>query len=172
MSAADLPATFPRWIAGGPDDTSARSPSLLREVARNLYVGSALSAPHAPLRGAIVVQLSEHCPPVAAMLAAGALAVLRLPFEDRGPIPPNVLRQVVAEAAARRPMLVQCHAGLSRSAAVAYAVLRRVDGLPHDAALARVAHAVEHNDRTERWPHAVTLASARAWCDAQEAGAL
>lgn len=160
-------ATFPRWVAGGPADTSGTSPALLREVARNLYVGSALSASHVPggVGAMIVVQCSEQCPPV-----PDALAVLRVPFHDREPIPSHVLRQVVTEARALRPMLVHCYAGLSRSAAVAYAVLRMVDGLTHDEALARVAHATEHHDRDERWPHHVTLASAKAWCDAQSEG--
>ena len=40
--------TFPRWVAGGPADTSGLSPALLREVTRNLYVGSALAAAHVP----------------------------------------------------------------------------------------------------------------------------
>lgn len=159
--------TFPRWVAGGPADTSGLSPALLREVARNLYVGSALAASHVPggVGAMIVVQCSEQCPPV-----PDALAVLRVPFHDRWPIPPSVLRQVVAEARARRPMLIQCYAGLSRSAAVAYAVLRMVDGLTHDDAFARVAHSREHHDGTDRWPHHVTLASAKAWCDAQTEG--
>lgn len=160
-------ATFPRWVAGGPADTSGTSPALLREVARNLYVGSALSASHVPggVGSLVVVQCSEQCPPV-----PDALAVLRVPFADLEPIPSHVLPQVVAEARARRPMLIQCYAGLSRSAAVAYAVLRMVDGLTHDEALARVDHDVEHDDRTERWPHPVPLAWAKAWCDAQPEG--
>lgn len=167
MTPDDVPITFPRWVAGGPADTSGTSPVILREVARNLYVGSALAASRVPcgVGAMIVVQCSDQCPPV-----HDALAVLRVPFADREPIPSHVLRQVVVEARARRPMLVQCYAGLSRSAAVAYAVLRMVDGLTHDEAAARVSHAREHYDCTERWPHPVTLASAKAWCDAQTEG--
>ena len=157
-------ATFPRWVAGGPADTPGLSPVLLREVARNLFVGSALSWAHLPVSvgSVVVVQCSEHCPPV-----PGALGVLRVPFDDRALIPSSVFSRVIDVARGRRPMLVHCYAGLSRSAAVAYAILRMVDGLTHDEASARVAHATEHHDRTDRWPHHVTLASAKAWCDAQ-----
>lgn len=157
--------TYPRWIIGGASDTGAASPALLREVAAGLFVGSALSAPHAP-KGSAVAQFSRQCPP-----AADAAITLRIPFADCEAIPSGVLHNVVAFARVNRgerPMLLQCFAGLSRSASVAYTVLRVVDGLDHDAAFARVEHAVEHFDRTVRFPHHVTVASARAWCDARE----
>lgn len=157
--------SYPRWIVGGPTDTGAASPALLREVAAGLFVGSALSAPHAP-KGSAVAQFSRQCPP-----AADAAITLRVPFADCEAIPSGVLYNAVAFARVHRgerPMLLQCFAGLSRSASVAYAVLRAVDGLDHDAALVRVAHSVDHFDRTVRFPHNVTLGSARAWCDAQE----
>jgi len=155
-------STYPRWVMGGPDDIAARSPALLREVAAGLFVGSALAAPYVDA-GCAVVRCSEHC-----VTAAHASTLTEL-FDDRAPIGAAIIGRVVAFVAAHRParpVLIQCYAGLSRSASLAYAVLRVVDGLDHDAALARVAHAVEHSDRTARFPHPVTLASAQAWCDA------
>lgn len=150
-----------RWIMGGPDDTAGRSPCLLREVAPGLLVGSALAAPYVDASCA-VVRCSEHC------AGAGHASVLTELFEDRTAVAPDVFERVIAFARAcrsTRPVLFQCYAGLSRSATLAYVVLRVVDGLDHNDALRRVAHAVEHYDRTMRWPHPVTLASARAWCD-------
>ena len=153
---------FPRWVVGGPSDTNAASPALLREVAPGLFVGSALSRAHVD-PSAAVMQFSHQC------TISTRSYVLRMPFVDCEPIPHGVLDACVAFARAHRaerPLLLQCFAGLSRSASVAYAVLRAVDGLGHDAALARVAHAVEHYDRTHRFPHHATIASAKAWCDA------
>ena len=161
-------STYPRWVMGGPDDTAGRSPALLREVAAGLFVGSALAAPYVDAECA-VVRCSEHCVTVA------QVATLSVLFEDREPIASRVLHRAVTFVAAHRPtrpVLIQCYAGLSRSASLAYAVLRVVDGLDHDAALARVAHAVEHSDRTARFPHPVTLASAQAWCDTLTAPAM
>lgn len=154
--------TYPRWIAGGPADVSACSNVLLREVAPGLLVGSSLAL---PLVGkCAVVQLSEQCPPHDG-------PTLRATFDDGTAIPDDVLNVAVVFARAWRnnlPVMVQCYAGLSRSASVAYAIMRRVDRLTHADAFARVAHTVEHNDRTTRWPHHYTIASARAWCDAME----
>ncbi len=155
--------TFPRWIAGGPADVSVRSNVLLREVADGLFVGSSLALPH--LGECAVVQLSDRCPPHVGHH-------LRAPFDDGDAVPDDVLHAAEVFARAWRgtlPVLVQCHAGLSRSASVAYAVMRRVDRLTHAEALVRVAHAQEHNDRTLHWPNRYTIASARAWCDAMEA---
>lgn len=175
------PTTYPRWLLGGPTDTAATSDCLLREVAPGLLVGSSLCPTDTrTLRERIagtagaqdralttpfaVVQFSRSCP------VLHRPEHLRVPFEDFGPIPPQVLAAAVDFAHAwfpTRPVLVQCHAGLSRSASVAYALLRVVHGLTHDEALARVAHTVEHADRPARWPHPATLASAQAWCDAR-----
>lgn len=154
--------TFPRWIAGGPGDVSARSNVLLREVADGLFVGSSLALPI--IGQCAAVQLSDRCPPHDG-------PTLRAPFDDGDAVPDDVLHAAVVFARAWRgtlPVLVQCYAGLSRSASVAYVVMRRVDRLPHADALARVAHTVEHNDRVTRWPNRHTLASAKSWCDAME----
>jgi hypothetical protein len=154
--------TYPRWIAGGPADVSVRSNVLLREVADGLFVGSSLALPI--IGQCAAVQLSDRCP-----WHDGP--TLRMPFADGTAIPDDVLHAAVVFARAWRgtlPVLVQCHAGLSRSASVAYAIMRRVDRLSHAEALARVAHSQEHNDRTLHWPNMHTLASAKAWCDVME----
>ena len=158
--------TFPRWVLGGPDDTHGVSDSLLREVADGLFVGSALSVHHAKGNVA-VMQFSRHCP-----VFVGD-AVLRVPFADREPVPPAVLDAAVAFARKwrhKRPVWATCFAGLSRSASVAYAVLRRVDGLPHDEALTRVASRVEHFDRVDYWPHSATIQSVMSWCESERGG--
>ena len=85
--------------------------------------------------------------------------VLSFPFRDGTPIPEGTLEKVVLatnRARARGPVLIQCAAGLSRSTSVAYAVLRVLDELSHDAALARVK---VHPD----YPMRPVIDSARLW---------
>ena len=63
--------TFPRWIVGDPGDRStAIVPTLLREVAPNLYVGSERAMDFMPAAWAshgALVQLSSSCNPVGEM---------------------------------------------------------------------------------------------------------
>jgi protein-tyrosine phosphatase len=59
---------------------------------------------------------------------------LYLPMEDGRPIPPESLRQGVdfalTKRAQRHTVLIACGAGISRSVALAIAVLKEAEGLP------------------------------------------
>ncbi len=154
-------AEFPRWVVGGPNDTSGSSPALLREVASGLYVGSCLSARFVD-KNTAVASFSSHCEDCGNPLRMRAL------FEDFKAVPRSLIESVVSFAGAsrgHRPILLQCYAGLNRSASMAYAVLRMVYGMPHASAVAAIAHTVEKHDRTERFPNDVTLGSVVEWCD-------
>ena len=92
------------------------------------------------------------------------------PFDDGAPIPAWLLeaayclyRDVRRNPNAR--MLVHCAAGLSRSASVAYALLRVTDGLSHVHALQRVSVA-EYSE----YPMPDTLNSARRWVYLKRSG--
>lgn len=63
-------------------------------------------------------------------------------------------------------VLVQCQAGLSRSASVGYALLRS-RGVAHAEALRRVSLRIEHASYVEAWPRRVTLESCVAWATAR-----
>lgn len=159
--------TYPRWIVGGPGDHStAIVRAMLREVAEGLYVGSENSDDHMPrewaTRGALV-QVSSSCTPL------GMMPTYRWTFNDGDAVPGALLDDVtelVARWRTRGPVLVQCQAGLSRSASVAYALLRVVWGLDHAEAARRITTREEHYDRPLVWPKAATLESAVAWVDA------
>ena len=160
---------FPRWIMGGPNDPStAIVPTLLREVAPNLYVGSENATEFMPVtwgtHGALV-QLSSSCAPV------GEIPTYRWTFNDGGPVPGALLDDVVrfvSQWRAKGPVLVQCQAGLSRSASVAYGLLRVLDGLDHVEAARRIETREERYDRPLVWPRRPTLESVVAWAEARE----
>ena len=161
---------FPRWIMGGPGERStAIVPTLLREVAPNLYVGSENATGYMPVtwrtHGALV-QLSSSCAPV------GEIPTYRWTFNDGGPVPGALLDDVVrfvSQWRAKGPVLVQCQAGLSRSASVAYGLLRVLDGLDHAEAERRITTREEHYDRPLVWPRRPTLESVVAWAEARGA---
>lgn len=91
--------------------------------------------------------------------------MIRYGFDDCDVVPVALL--VAAEALyrdAQGPVLVSCAAGASRSASVAYALLRVVRGYSHEAALARVK-------LPGGGPHPRTLATAQAWAEARLVGA-
>jgi len=149
--------TFPQSLPT--TDTRAN----LRRVAPGLYVGSALAVCERPARNRDWWAVIDcHGPRGVASvhreLRFGQLdRVIRYAFEDGFPVPEALL--VAAEALYRRAVgsvLVSCAAGVSRSASVAYALLRVVRELPHDEAFERV---VCSGGR----PRPETLASAERW---------
>lgn len=161
--------TFPRWVVGDPSNRPSvmLTPALLREVASDLYVGNEYAPNHMlaswPKRGALV-QLSSVCNPV------GMLPTYRWTFDDGDAVPFALLEDVtlfVTRWRAKGPVLIQCQAGLSRSASVAYGLLRVLDGLDHAEAERRITTREEHYDRTLVWPKRRTLESVVAWVDAR-----
>lgn len=121
----------------------------LRWLSGNLLVGSHADIPDALRVGArhIVTLWSA----TAALPLAEFTSVLRRPIHDREGIPADVLAAVVDYVRQHRgsaPVLFQCQAGMSRSAGVAYACLRKLDGLSHSDALRRVQVIPQYPDRT------------------------
>lgn len=135
----------------------------LREVAPGLLVGACRSAARVvelglPLSG--VVDLYGITPPDIST-RYGNVRVRHLPMLDGDVFPPGTLDVAADELARARTcggyLLVHCQAGLSRSAAAAYALLRRVDEVPDLEALARVSAG------DPRYPRRLTLGSAELW---------
>lgn len=146
--------SWPRWY--DPADKVR-----LREVRPNLFVGGEhaprLRPSGLPWRAVVDFAGTSTTPGRAAWY--GAAVVLRWPFEDGVGFPPRALStvaQTIAYELSRGPVLLHCHAGLSRSASAAYAMLRLVDRLDHEEALRRVKIVPEY-------PMKGTLRSARAW---------
>lgn len=145
---------WPRWI-------DPKSEINLREVRSGLFVGGQHAAAvrrAVPWRAVVDFYGSS-----AGALRAGwyqGAALLRWPFDDGDDFPEGALDTVygfVLGHLGRGPVLFHCQAGLSRSASAAYAMMRRIDGLGHEAALARVRTA------DPRFPMSRTLDDARAW---------
>lgn len=149
---------WPRWYS---DKLNAVN---LREVHPGLFVGGEV-APRRPPQGrwALVVDLCGRAlEPGAPYVYERADMVLPIPFQDATPFPSGALDQIVETIAGLSgdgPVLVQCRAGLSRSASAAYALLRQA-GVPDAEAVRRVTV-----DASLGYPHPVVLNSARAWVD-------
>jgi protein-tyrosine phosphatase len=147
---------YPRWISKDPY-------LFLRQVAPLLYVG-AEGSPRARQWG-LVVNFYGH----------GAIPrtekLLSLPFIDGDSFPEGALdtayEAVYDALCQRKPVLLHCQAGLSRSASAAYAMLRSIYGLSHEEAHARIHTTTEMEAGPKKWvyhwPRTKTLASAREW---------
>jgi hypothetical protein len=148
--------TYPRWI-------EREESHNLRAVAPRLYVGAEFSPglrPEGRWAGVVDLfgtsELASH-----GFLYQGTRKLLTWSFDDGDRFPHGCLDAIgrfVRQQRARGPVLLHCHAGLSRSASAAYAMMRLDEGLTHDEALRRVKI---HPD----WPRTQTLASARRWIE-------
>lgn len=146
---------LPRYVPGA--DQRAN----LREVAPGLYVGGMIAVCERPTQTRdwwAVVDCHGYRVDGQREVRFGTLPrVVRYGFDDCGPVPASLLAAASALYRERGgDVLVCCAAGSSRSAAVAYAMMRDVLGAPHDDALARVS-------QRGGGPHPATLASAKAW---------
>jgi len=155
------PVSYPRWVAG---KEAVLPPVRLREVAHGVYVGNegSVRALADALDGRVgVIRLAT------ASSTPRVVALVDLPVEDGEPIPDHVIEAAVLHArdirAAGLPLLLACYAGLSRSASIAYAVLRDM-GVTHAEALRRVRSSAA----LRQWPHPVTLDSVVRWVARQE----
>ena len=125
----------------------------LRRVASNLYVGGSPSVTElASPRGTLLDLYGREPGYTAREVAIGKMgASYRMSFPDGAEVPFEVfetaerLYRGVVDRNFSKPLdgpddflLVSCFAGVSRSASVVYALLRRVDGLPHAEAYRRV----------------------------------
>lgn len=142
--------TWPRWIEREQGDFELR---YLREVSHELFVASYTG--HLWLRRPFAtVQLYDGC------LAVNGPS-LRRPIFDAHAIAPELLDEILAfvrEHRPRRSVVIQCQAGLSRSASVAAAVAYVLDGVAWGEAERRVL--VEEHPT---FPRELTLASAKGW---------
>lgn len=162
--------SYPLWLAGDPNArTVLASPVFLRDMGEGVLVGSAgaerltdLVAEDVP-----VVQLYEGLPSLGPLydqatgLAVGNRA-LRRPMFDGDTVPAAILDEIVAWCAGWPRVLVQCQAGLSRSASVGYALLR-ARGMCHAEAIRRASLRIDHAGHVEVWPRRLTIESCVAW---------
>ena len=144
---------YPRWVQRKPEGAYN-----LREVSPNLYVGAFASAGvEVPFQW---VAIFDFCGSSAEYIDDYPIKPVCLVFDDGEPIPVWYLDQVYAEVCRQKgPVLLHCAQGLSRSASVAYAMLRRF-GFAHHEALRRV-----RVEKQEHYPMQATLASARLWAE-------
>ncbi len=146
------PGAYPRWIT--PPFPDSRN---LREVAPRWYVGGV----DAPLffqdrPRTLIVDLYGTSRADPARYAVFK-DVISAPFDDGKPIPLGVFERIGPHLGVLdRDVLFHCQAGLSRSASVAYGLLRVFEGLEKREAFRRVFV-------RSPWPREDTIASAEAW---------
>ena len=152
---------YPRWIHEG---------SLLRQVSERLHVGGMGAFERGAPWGVWVdladAEIRADAPALAGRRDRLAQRMptenqLRVQVEDGRAMPPSVFDRALALVRATEgPTLISCAVGISRSASVAYALLRVLDRLTHEDAYERVFY--------EEWPRLSggPLTSARVWAEA------
>ena len=151
----DVPKEYPVWFSVPGQGAN------LRMVGPGLHVGSE----YAPMEmdWCAVLDLYGAALGVARVYRYGrAEEVVSLPMLDGTAIPEATLNMAsdMYKACRGRPFLVHCAAGLSRSASVAYALLRKHHGCVHVRALRRI-----QTPGCSGFPMEQTLQSARAWAE-------
>lgn len=188
----ELPAPTPRVPIGAPlaprsvrlalDATNARF------VDRHLVVSCLRGVRHAALgdRPRVVLDVRDPDAPedgdgpvrlwdkIDEALGAHIVHWRSLPLRDGFAVPAEAAQEAVEWYAGARALwgedmlvIVHCFAGRQRSATIAYALLRAVHGLSHDAALARVGERGERCDRPSLYPTWDLYRHVAEWCDAR-----
>lgn len=147
--------TFPRWLEFKGESTRDMGMLRCREVATDLFVGGLGSALVVPSCSAIVsLEFLDEKDRKSLVGTFPDSKLVYCPFGDGDPIPREGLdRTIQAWDERTGPVLIHCAQGLSRSASVAYALLRLRFGLDHDESMRRIFV-------YERYPMRKTLASA------------
>ena len=136
------PPVFPRWEHFNGESTQDKGLMRCREVAHNLYVGGyAAMLMRSDWR--CILALTSYEPGDRARLRKEYPGVVArcLPFPDGAPVPEVYFDEALAlwdAHGATGPVLFHCAQGLSRSASVAYVVLRLRCGLDHEESMRRL----------------------------------
>ena len=154
-----IPTEFPVWLSPPGEVTN------LRMVGPGLYVGNEHAPLHPPVKEgkwcAVLDLYGSAKVPILRYRYRFCDEVISLRMADGDSIPTETLDTAweMYRACRGRPFLLHCMAGLSRSASVAYALLRKQQGLEHEGALALV----QTPGYAQQFPMPNTLASARYW---------
>lgn len=173
-----LPERFPRWFRRDSDSVGDG-----RWIAPQLVLANALGVSHADLgdapRYVIDVRAAFDGDESADALAKSpskhtaphVVRFLQLPVREGSAPTEEQARAAVAwfrNLRAEVPdalVVVNCLAGAQRSAVIAYAILRAVHGLGHDAAMQRVGQQSIRERERNPMPNANMLFGVRAWCE-------
>lgn len=156
---------WPRWTTVV-DGRSSEGVGVIftREVAEDLYVGAFAAPGFPPLPEKKWSAIVDLCGSSKEYLHEYPVKPMSLPFEDGSAVPASTLERVLAlRLRTEGPLLIHCAAGLSRSASVAYGLLRIHYRLEHLEALRRVQVCDE-----SVYPMPETLASVVEWVTKRE----
>lgn len=137
----------------------------LRQVSDRLYVGNLLSPATLSQKTdltSFVDLCSERGVEPRERAVTRIPVVMRLPIQDGSPIPDEVIMAALCAYQLGGKCLIACHAGISRSVSIAYAILRCTESLSHDEACERVFSRWTPEGRISE-PLPLTIKSAREW---------
>lgn len=134
----------------------------LRIVAPNLWVGAMASPAFLPLDSG-VDHILDVCGSSKDNVSEYPVPFTSFRLVDGQPIPFEVLDRALELMTSSSGLLVHCMAGLSRSASVAYALMRVRDGMSIPMARHRIRSLDEQGDPIYGYPLSATIDSAEAW---------